>query len=180
MKLLILLFACSSAYTAELNFEPVYGFERSLQAEPKPARYRTEIFLGVRATYGGPVLAGEAEINQSNSDNEFNGIKVKSQTQNLLLGLRLVPIAGQYYSLYMRGGIRARQQTVTVTQNSNESTSTNPTQIDPYAGTGIVFNLAGILALNASATLVYNRNAESSEQYDTQYSLGASFRFGNR
>lgn len=181
MKLVgLLLLIIPTVQAAELKFEPIYGFERSLQAEPKPARYRTEVFLGVRATYGNKTLAGELEVNQSNSENEFNETKVKTDTQNLLLGLRLIPISHQYYNIYMRGGMRARQQKVEITQNGNSQTTTNPTQLDPYAGAGLGINLGGLLSLNASATLVYNRNAEASEQYDTQYSLGASFAFGNR
>lgn len=181
MKLLLLLVLfASTAIAAELKFEPIYGFERSLQAEPKPARYRTEIFLGVRATYGNDVIAAEAEVNQSNSDNEFNGTKVKTETQNILLGARLIPLSSQYYNVYLRGGMRARQQKVETTTSGTTITTNNPTQLDPYAGGGVSLNLAGMLSINASATLVYNRNAESSEQYDTQYSLGASFKFGNR
>lgn len=170
----------TSAEAAQMKIEPVYGFERTLQVEPKPSRYRTDIILGIRGTYGTDVIAGELEINQSNSENEVDSYKVKTQSQNLLAGLRLVPLAGKFYSLYMRGGMRARQTTTEITQNGETNKTSSGTQLDPYAGTGVTINLASVFSLNASATLIYNRNAESSEQYDTQYALGFSIGFGNR
>ena len=180
IKYLIIFLFCANTFAADLKIEPVYGFERTLQAEPKPARYRTDIFLGVRATYGNDLIAGELEVNQSNSENEINDVKVKTQNQNLLAGLRLVPLSGKFYNYYLRGGMRARQGTTEITQNGETNKTTTGTQLDPYAGTGLIINLAGVLSLNASATLVYNRNAETDEQYDTQYALGFSFGFGNR
>ena len=170
----------SQAQAAQMKIEPVYGFERTLQVEPKPSRYRTDIILGIRGTYGTDFVAGELEINQSNSENEVDNYKVKNQSQNLLVGLRLVPLASKFYSLYMRGGMRARQTTTEITQNGETNKTSSGTQLDPYAGTGVTMNLASVFSLNASATLIYNRNAETSEQYDTQYALGFSIGFGNR
>ena len=89
IKIFILLFLCVNTFAADLKIEPVYGFERTLQAEPKPARYRTDIFLGVRATYGTEVIAGELEVNQSNSENEVSGVKVKTQNQNFQIKERV-------------------------------------------------------------------------------------------
>lgn len=181
MKFIVIFFLLTSAcLAAELKIEPIYGLERSLQAEPKPARYRTEIFLGIRATYGNKLIAAEGEVNQSNSDNEFNGVQVKTNTQNLLLGARLIPVANEFYNIYLRGGARFRQQEVQTIQNNTTETNKNPMQVDPYAGAGLGLKLGGLISINAAATLVYNRNATASEQYDTQYSLGASFKFGNR
>ncbi|MAZ50089.1 MAG: hypothetical protein CME65_16115 [Halobacteriovoraceae bacterium] len=180
IRLILISLLITSAQAADLNIEPVYGFERTLQVEPKPSRYRTDVILGVRAVYGNDVIAGELEINQSNSENEANGVKVKTQNQNLLAGLRLIPLSGSFYNYYLRGGMRARQGITEVIQNGESDKTNSGVQLDPYAGTGLVINLAGILSLNASATLVFNRNAEADEQYDTQYALGFSFGFGNR
>ena len=47
---------------------------------------------------------------------------------------------------------------------------------DPYAGTGITPNLA----LNTSATLVFNRDAEGDERYDSRYTFGFSFKVDNK
>ena len=182
MKILILLylFIPFISHSQELKIQPVYGFERTYNVEPKPARYRTEIFLGVRALYGTKRIAAEAEINQANSNDSFNDIDYKYTTQTMMLGLRLIPWAAEYYSLYLRGGARFRKRVTERTQNGDTSTTTEGPNFDPYAGGGITINVSGLINVNASATLVYNRNAEAGEQYDTRYTLSGGFRFGNR
>lgn len=182
MKILILfliLLPCL-ANSQELKIQPVYGFERTYNVEPKPARYRTEVFLGVRALYGTRLIAAEAEVNQANSSDSFNDVDYKYSTQTMMLGLRLIPWAAEHYSLYMRGGARFRKRVTERTQNGETSSTTEGPNFDPYAGGGITINVGGLINVNASATLVYNRNAEAGEQYDTRYTLSGGFRFGNR
>lgn len=179
MKYLFLILALLPLYglSADLNIKPVYGFQRNYQAQPKPARYRTEVFLGVSATYGTKLLALEGEMTQANSDNSVTDSEVKSSTQSLMAGLRLTPISGKYYNIFMRGGARLQNRTTTVKQNGVSSTTTIGPDLDPYAGTGIGINVGGLFTLNASATLIYNRNADPGEQYDTRYTLGAGISF---
>jgi len=182
MKTLIFLalLVANLGHAQELKIEPVYGFERTYHAEPKPARHRTEIFLGVRANYGTDVFSLEGEVNQANSDDDVGGVKAKYNTQTLMLGLKLVPLSAEYYNIYMRTGIRVRKKTTELTRDGVTSSTTEGPNLDPYAGTGIGINIGSIISVNASATLVYNRNAPESEKFDTRYTLGAGMKFGNR
>ncbi|MBD66295.1 MAG: hypothetical protein CME62_13880 [Halobacteriovoraceae bacterium] len=181
MKYLILLLSLSfTTFAAELNIEPVYGFERTYHALPEPARYRTETFFGARASYGTPTFKGEAEATQSNSSDDINDIEVKYTTQTLMLGLRLVPINGQYFNTFFRIGGRAQKKETEVTESGETTKTTDGPNLDPYAGLGFGLNFGSLFSLNASATLIYNRYADPEDQYDTRYTLGAGIKFGKR
>ena len=170
-----------TTYGAELKIEPVYGVERTYHATPEPGRYKSEIFAGVRGVYGTPSIAAEAELNQSNSSFTVGGVETDTTTQKFLLGMRLIPLRGKWFSLYFRTGVRAQKQTRETTE-SGVTTTDDDDEIsyDPYAGTGFSINLVGLLSLNASATLVHNKYAEESEKYDTRYTFSASFKFGSK
>jgi hypothetical protein len=177
MKALIVLFTlCTSAIAAELKIEPVYGFERTYREQPAPARYKTEIFTGIRGTYGFEFLAGELELNQAISDDN----DVKYTTQNLLIGARLTPGQSDIYNIYFRSGMRAKKESREYKVNGENRTTSDGIQWDPYAGAGLTLNLINIFALNTSATLVFNRDAEGAERYDTRYTFGFSIKFGNK
>jgi hypothetical protein len=178
--LLLLLLITPAAYSLELKVEPVYGFERSYQHTPKPGRYKTEAFAGISATYGADHLAGELELNQGSTSYSIGEIDNKTTTQNLLFGVRLMPFAKAWYNLYFRSGMRVRKETREITTNGESSIQTDGVQYDPYAGSGLSLNISNLFSLNASATLVFNRDAAESEKYDTRYTFGASFKFGNK
>ncbi len=187
MKTIILLFILlsSNVFATELQIEPVYGFERSYQHTPKPGRYRTEVFTGIKGTYGTEIIAGELELNQGSTTyqtgTDSTGLTdVKTNTQNLLIGLKLVPFIGEYYNINFRGGLRGRKETREITFNGDSTTKSDGVQWDPYAGTGVSLNFASLFSLNASATLIYNREAEEGEKYDTRFTLGAGIKFGNK
>lgn len=166
-------------FGAEVKIEPVYGFERTYHRTPEPARYKTEAFYGIRGTYGNPTLSAELELNQSQNSYTIGDTKTATNSQKLLFGARLTPIQTSLYNIYLRGGIRAQKVKREVTTNGNTTNQDDPVHFDPYAGTGLSFNLAGILSLNTSATLVFNKDAESSEQYDTRYTFSVTFKFGS-
>lgn len=178
--ILFLLLTLNIAFSAQLNIEPVYGVERSYQKNPEPGSYRTETFYGVRGTYGFDRIAGELELNQSNNSFTTGETKSETETQKALLGARLVPFAAKFYSIYLRGGVRAQKINRTLTTNGETINGNEALTFDPYAGSGLTLNLAGILSLNTSATLVYNKNAPSSEQYDTRYTFSVTFKFGSQ
>ncbi|MFT6633278.1 MAG: hypothetical protein ACJAS4_003248 [Bacteriovoracaceae bacterium] len=169
-----------NSFALELKVEPVYGFERTFQQTPKPSRYKTETFVGIRGTYGTEHFAGELEINQAHSAYSVGVISTKTNTQNVLLGIRLMPFNKDFYNIFFRGGMRAKRESREITQEGNSSVETDAIQYDPYAGSGITLNLGGLFSLNASATLVYNRDANPGEQYDSRYTFGAAFKFGNK
>jgi len=185
MKKLIttLLFLLSlSSFAAELQIEPVYGVERTQKEFPKPARYKTETFLGVRALYGVPAFSFEVELNQSKSIEKFpdSDLEVTYNGQKALVGFRSYPINGQYMAWYLRFGARGQQQSRDIVEAGESRTEKDPIQFDPYAGTGLTLRAGKNFALNAGATLVYNRNAEASEQYDTRYTFSFTIKAGNK
>ena len=95
MKYLILIITLFSflqienTYSAEVKFEPVYGYERTFHEEPAPSRYVTGILIGLRSSYGTEDFAIEAEANQSSAENNSDARDVKYITQSLLLGFRI-------------------------------------------------------------------------------------------
>lgn len=181
MKLfIILLFLSLNTIAAETKIEPVYGFERTFHPEPKPSRYRTETVLGLRATYGTKHFALEAEVNQSTSNESNDVTDVDYKTESVLLGARLIPINSESYNLFFRGGMRAKRTHTEVESGGETTLKTTAVQYDPYAGAGIGIDIAGVFTLNTGATLIYNRNAEESEKYDTRYTVSGGIKFGNK
>lgn len=106
LSFFILILLSSSLKALETKIEPVYGFERSYQHTPKPGRYKTEVFTGIRGTYGTEHFAGELEINQGTVSYSTGDSDSKTKTQNLLFGLRLMPFTKDWYNVFFRSGIR--------------------------------------------------------------------------
>lgn len=184
MKILILalLLPILSSQAAELKIEPVYGFERNLRAYPKPSRYKTENFLGLRLKYGVQALSFEFEVNQAQSSESFTDTneEVDYKTESVLTGLRFTPLRTKVISIFGRLGARAKRQTTTVDKGGASTTETSPINLDPYAGTGLSINIINVFSLNAGVTLIYNRDAEESEKYDSRVTFGVTFRAGNK
>ncbi len=165
-----------------LSIEPLYGIERTQREYPKPAKYTTRTFIGIRGIYGTSLLSGELEVSQSNSSDEFpdDNEKVDYSTQRAMVGLRSYPLTSQYVGVFLRAGARAQINKRTIKRANETVEEEDPLTFDPYAGTGVTVAFGSVFALSAGATLMYNRNAPSSEQYDTQYTLSFTFRAGNR
>lgn len=187
MKKLILcstlfyLFHTSQAQSAALKIEPVYGVERTQRQFPKPPKYVTKTFLGMRAVYGVPLISMEFEVGQSIQKDDFpdDDMSVTYTTQRAMLGIRSYPIRSQYIGIFFRAGGRAQKEVRDITEAGVETKEESPVNFDPYAGTGLTLAFANNFALNAGATLVYNRDADASEQYDTQYSFSFTIKAGS-
>lgn len=184
-QILILLFLTIlffEAKAAELKIEPVYGVERTQREFPEPARYKTQTFVGIRGLYGAPEFSLELELNQSNNTEDFpdDDLSVKYQDQKALLGFRTYPIKSKMLGVYLRFGARASKQTREITEAGETRTEESPINFDPYAGTGLTFIMGSAFALNAGATLVYNKNAEESEKFDTRYTFSFTIKAGNK
>ncbi|MAZ50088.1 MAG: hypothetical protein CME65_16110 [Halobacteriovoraceae bacterium] len=184
MKYFVLfLFLIPMTQAADFKIEPVYGVERTQRLQPEPARYKTETFVGARALYGTPAFSLEFEVNTSRDTEEFpeDDLKITYSSQKALLGFRSYPIRGKYFGMYFRAGGRAAKITREITEAGVESKEEDPINFDPYAGTGLTLAFANNFALNAGATLVYNRNAEDeAEKYDTRYTFSFTIRAGSR
>lgn len=162
---------------AKFTFEPIYGVETSLVRYPEPARYVTRATYGARAVYGVTFLSGELEYTKAQSRNDYPAIdqKVEDTSERASAGLRsTIPIAS-FLGFYLRAGGRASQGKSVITTAGVSETKDNPLRIDPYAGAGLQLAFASNLAVNAGVTLI--RNSEN--EYDSQYTLGLSARFGN-
>ena len=187
MKILITTFILtliySNSYASSLKFEPVYGVERTQREFPEPAKYRTAAFLGLRALYGTPAFSLEFEVNQSNTTNDFpdQNLKVTYIDQKALLGFRTYPLASQIFGAFLRFGIRAEQNKREIEENGSDRTENDPLSLDPYAGTGLTIVLGKAFALNAGATLIYNKNQEDEdEKFDTRYTFSFTIKAGNK
>lgn len=181
--LLISLFTLTTSLAAELKIEPVYGVERTQREFPAPARYKTSTFLGMRALYGIPAFSVEFEVNQGTSKEEFkeDNLEVTYIDQKALLGFRSYPIHSKYLGWFFRFGARAQKNKREIVENGVQTNEEDPLKFDPYAGIGITIVAGQAFALNAGATLVYNRDAENkSEQYDTRYSFSFTIKAGSK
>lgn len=169
------------AQAGALRIEPVYGIERTQRQFPEPPKYVTKTFLGMRAIYGVPLISAEFEVGQSIQKDDFpaENLEVTYTTQRALLGIRSYPIRSKMLGIFFRAGARAQKETRDIVENGVESQEEGAINFDPYAGTGLTIVLGNNFALNAGATLVYNRDADASEQYDTQYSFSFTIKAGS-
>ncbi|MCO4754114.1 MAG: hypothetical protein KC478_06515 [Bacteriovoracaceae bacterium] len=174
----------AQASAAELKIQPVYSLETTRREYPAPASQITKTYLGISALYGVPLLSAEFEVAQSTYTDSFpsSDSEVTSVTKRAMLGIRSYPLTSKYFGWFLRAGARAKQETLDIKESGVSRTEERPVYLDPYAGTGITITLGKVAALNASATMVYNNSADvdESEKYDTQYTLSATFKIGNR
>lgn len=185
-KLIIipLLVSSFNLFAAQLNIAPLYSVETTRREYPAPAKQITKTFLGLSATYGVKLISAEFEVAQSTQTDSLPGSdsSVTITTQRAMLGARSTPFSSKYVDVFFRAGARAVQETYDIKQEGVKSTEKNPLRFDPYAGTGLSLNVANAIRVSAGATLVYNQGSDipESQRYDTQYTLSASFNFGNR
>ncbi len=161
---------------AKFTVEPIYGVETSLVRYPEPPRYKTRAVYGARALYGVTLLSAEAEYNTSTSRDDYPATDqvVTDKVERANLGIRSTFPIGKYIGFYLRAGGSASQGKTTIKTAGVEETNKRPLTINPYAGAGLQVAFASNLAINAGVTMI--RNSES--EYDAQYTLGLSARFG--
>jgi hypothetical protein len=83
--------------------------------------------------------------------------------------------------MYIRGGVRAKKEERTIKSSGPTTTKDSGVNIDPYAGAGVTMAFSNFFALNAGATLVYNKDAPSGEdKFDKQLTFSFTIRAGNR
>jgi hypothetical protein len=176
LVLSLILYQYVHAAEAKLSLEPLYGVETALVRFPEPARYVTRATYGVRFIFGVTALAAEAEVTEAQSRKDYPSIdqKVEDKSQRASLGLRSTIPFGRFLGLYFRAGGRGTQGDTKVTTGGVSETHNNPLRVDPYAGAGLQLAFASNLALNAGVTMIRN----SEHEYDSQYTLGLTARFG--
>jgi|SRR5690554_6062241 len=183
MKKLIIAFTLFLPFAGmanNLQIQPTYSVETTHRQFPEPAKRITRTYLGLAATYGTHALSTEFEVAQSTYSENTEGIDTTSTIRRAMLGLRSYPLTSKYLGGYVRGGISARQEVLDINDNGDKREEKLPVYLDPYAGAGLTLAVANNIAINAGATMIYNRGAESSDKYDVQYTLSGTFRVGNR
>lgn len=184
LAVIALLLVSSQTLANKLKIEPVYSVETTRREFPEPPSQITRTYLGASALYGTDLLSGELEVAQSTYTDTYpsKDSEATSTVRRAMLGVRSYPFTSGIFGFFLRAGVRAKQETLDIKEEGESRTEELPVYVDPYAGAGLTAAFADNFALNASATLVQNRSAdvESSEQYDVQYTLSASLRFGNR
>jgi hypothetical protein len=161
---------------SKFTVEPIYGIETALVQYPGPARYKTRATYGARALYGVTLLSGELEYTTSTSRDDYPALDqvVTDKVERANLGLRSTISIGKYIGFYFRAGGSASQGKTTIKTAGVEETKDRALTINPYGGAGLQVAFASNLAINAGVTMI--RNSES--EYDAQYTLGLSARFG--
>jgi hypothetical protein len=170
-------FSVSANRVAKLIFEPILGVESALVPYPEPPRFVTRATYGGRALYGITPLSAELEYlrSQSRKDYPNENLRVNDSVERASIGIRSTIPTGRFLAVYFRAGGRASRGETELIDNGVSEIRSNPLRIDPYAGAGLQLGLFQYLALNAGATLF----RVSDNQYETQYTLGLSLRFGN-
>ena len=178
LVLIISFFIYQSAEAADkkLTFEPLYGIETALVRFPEPPRYVTRATYGARVLYGTTLLSGELEYTEAQSRKDYPDLdqRVEDKSQRAALGIRSTLALGPFFGIYARAGGRASQGETKLTTAGISEIHKNPLQVDPYAGAGLQLALSSNFALNAGVTMIQNDNSE----YDSQYTLGLTARFG--
>lgn len=182
ITLLLLSLLPLSLLSQELKIEPLYSFEKSYRIEPAPAKYVTRTYLGIRATYGVPLLSGELEVAQSTGTDNFptTNSKVDYTTQRAMLGIKSYPFKTKYIGAFFRSGLRAKKEDREITTSGVTTNTEGEIIIDPYAGAGLTVGISSIFALNAGATLVYNRNAPEGKKFDQQLNFSFTIKASNK
>jgi hypothetical protein len=181
LLLFIITLTIKHSLAAGLSIQPVYGIERTQRQFPEPPKYVTKTFIGIAAIYGIPAISAELELGQSITKDDFpaDNMEVTYTTQRAMLGIRSYPIHSKMLGIFFRAGGRAQKEIRDITENGVSTKEEGAVNFDPYAGTGLTFVLGDNFALNAGATLVYNRDAAASEQYDTQYTFSFTIKAGS-
>lgn len=173
-SLLFLSLSAGAQSKNRFTFEPIFGTETALVNYPEP-NYHTRATYGARILYGVTLFSGEVEYTQAKSDKTHSGdVEVESKAQRLSLGVRSTFPMGRFIGFNFRFGGRASQGDTKITTAGVTETKDTVKTIDPYAGAGLQLAFKSNLALNLSVTLI--RNAE--QEYDKQYTVGLSTRFG--
>lgn len=179
--LTLIFFANSQA--SEVKIEPIYSVETTQRQFPEPAKTVVNNYVGLRALYGVPLISAELEVAQAFRTERFNATseKIDYTTQRAMLGIRSYPIRTKHLGIFFRAGARARKEIrETTAADGTTEKDESDIQFDPYAGTGLTLAFGSTFALNAGATLVYNKEADSAQQYDAVYTFSFTFRAGNK
>lgn len=165
---------------ADVSLVPIVGVERVQRFEPEEYT-SNRIYYGVRLLYGQPIFSLEAEVTQSEDSKTFNNLdrKVDDETTAAQLGFRSTMGSGPLNFFFRAGGSARQTEFTTTTISSGAQTTEKPDiVINPYAGTGLGINVAGLFRLNAGITAIFGGSPKG-EEIDYQATLGYSINFSS-
>lgn len=176
----ILLLVSLTSFTAlaDISVMPVVGMERIQKYQPEEYT-SNRFYYGVRFIAGQPLLSLEAEVTQAKDDKTFTHLdkKLNDETTNAQLGIRSTFGKGAL-SFYLRfGGSASQSKLTTTTISTGVDTVEEPDiVVNPYAGTGLVINVANMFKLNAGITAIFAGSPKGSD-VDYRAVLGYSIAF---
>lgn len=160
--------------TSYFKLEPIVGYERVQKFEPT-SHTKSRLIYGLRASYGPPILAAEAEVTQGKDDESFpeQDLKIEEKVTNLMLGLKSSFNLGSMLTWYLRAGGHARKSEYTRTEAGVSTTRDPAVYASPYAGTGATINLFDKLTANAGITVIFTGRPQGSDhEYQTTLGFG--------
>lgn len=146
--------AANSMFTTTL--EPIVGYERVQKLVPT-AHSRDRLVYGARATLGIPFLSLEAEYTRSTDTESFADTltTITDTDDKARLGLRTRYQLLGLASLFVRGGVQARQTRHQTTVVAVSTTTTDPIVYNPYLGAGAQVHFGSQFSLTADVTTVF-------------------------
>lgn len=174
LTLLILSFNLSAQNKDYFSISPIVGYERVQKVEPTP-HTKSRLIYGVRASYGPPIFAAEAEITRGSDDENFpdRNLTIEETATNAMLGVRSSFNIASALRWYVRGGGHARKREITRTQDEVTTEQDPAVYVSPYAGSGLNINLFNKLTLNAGITVIFTGEPKGSDhEYQTTLGFG--------
>lgn len=165
---------------ADVSITPIVGVERVQRFEPEEYT-SNRVYYGVRLQYGQPIFSLEAEVTQSKDNKTFNNLdrKVADETTAAQLGFRSTVGQGPLNFFFRAGGSARQTEFTTTTISTGAETTEKPDiVINPYAGTGLGINVAGLFRLNAGITAIFGGSPKG-EEIDYQATLGYTINFSS-
>ncbi len=155
-----------------LDIEPIVGYERNQKLVPT-AHTKERIVYGARAAVGIPLLKLEAEFTRGSDNEVFTepAMTTKDTDDKLKVGAKSTLRMGRIFSLILRAGGQAKQNTHEETRNGVTTKVINPIVYKPYGGFGLSAGLGSKLQLTGGLTVVFNKFPDMN-QNDYQTTLG--------
>ena len=151
--------------------EPFVGYELNRLANPTRA---TLLFVyGARIIAGYRMISAEGEYTHG-SGNEFlpaSNETIQDTSNRYRLGLRSTYDFEKFLSVTARLGGEVLMLKTATTLNGATTTSTDPTQIHPYAGLGVEVHVTPSFSLNGEAVVTF-RSLSDMQKNDLSTSVG--------
>jgi hypothetical protein len=172
ITVLIISFLSNHAF-AEINIQPIVGYERVQKISPTPHSVDRAVF-GARLIYGPPLFSLEAEVTKSNDTENFTdrNLTIKEDTTAAKLGIRS-SFSFPFVRWYLRAGGSGKKSIITETSGGVSTEREPAIYVSPYAGTGLTVNVKGMFTADAGITVIFTGQPKGSDrEYQTTLGFG--------